>query len=192
MADPAANGNGNGRGAREVVAYLFAAFSALTAIATLGKSAIDDVEADRTAGDAALATELRAARDAVGDLVAAREQDAYHRGVTDQRLTQLAELSATNAANLQAAFRELDTKLQREMQLADETIRAGLVDLDSRLQGEIAVSRAQRAEALAELQRRLDDLEERERRADAAAWTRDDQRRFEDLLGVRARANTEN
>lgn len=182
MADGTNGTNGNGRNAREMVAYLFAALSAFGAIATLGKSAIDDVEADRGAGDAALSAEIRLVRDRAEVLVGAREGDAYHRGVTDQRLAQLADLAQTNAEQLTAAYRELDSKLQREMALADETLQAGLVDLDSRLQGEIEASRAQRAEALAELRRRLEALEELAR----GTWSRADQHRFEDLLGVRS------
>lgn len=89
----------------------------------------------------------------------ARVDAAYSRGKTDQRLDQIQALAETNRDNITLSFKELDSKLQREMNLADATIEGGLRDLDSRLQHEIIVSRETRMEQLAALIERLEILE---------------------------------
>lgn len=95
----------------------------------------------------------------VTELEDARVEAAYSRGKTDQRLDQIQALAETNRDNITLSFKELDSKLQREMNLADATIEGGLRDLDGRLQDEIRVSRDTRKEQIDAVVKRLEILE---------------------------------
>jgi len=116
----------------------------------------------------------------LGVLENSRESNAEVRGRTEQRLEQIHALAETNRAGIASTFRELDDKLQRELNLADETLRSQLIDLDRRLQSEIAISRAARADSLTEVGRRLDLLEAQLHEC----WTRSDQANFESQSGL--------
>lgn len=179
MSETGNNGNG-----KTSIAFLLTVIGALAALAALGQQAIGNSNAERKSADDAMGESVRLNRDRISLLFDAREKDAYARGVTDNRLDQLQGLSVTNRDNIVSSFRELDSKLQREMALMVETINAGLKDLDARLQGEIAVSRQTREDQIGELRDRLNMLETQAAAVAGNRWTKQDQERFEDQLGV--------
>lgn len=102
------------------------------------------------------------------------------RGRSEQTLTQLAEGVLRNRERIEAAFKELDDKLQREMRLLDDTSRAELHALDGRLQTEIGGNRLDRIDQLDAIRDRISSLEEWSRES----WTLAEQHRFEDQLGI--------
>lgn len=91
----------------------------------------------------------------------------------EERVEHVRALAHANRERVEAAFLELDTKLQRELNLADDTLRAELVNLDARLQSEIANNA-----------RRMDGLDGWAREAANTMWTRPDQDRFEAQAGL--------
>jgi hypothetical protein len=112
----------------------------------------------------------------------ARVADAREAGAFGERLNHIEELAKANRTRVEAAFLELDTKLQREMALADATIAESLDNLDSRLQGEILSNVTQRLDQIRGLQEQISALERWRVETSMNRWTKDDQRDFEDRL----------
>lgn len=98
-----------------------------------------------------------------------------------ERVEHVRTLALQNRERIEAAFKELDTKLQRELTLADDTLRAELTNLDARLQGEIASSAQTRLAQLAEVNARLVALEASAREN----WTAAEQAAFEAQAGFK-------
>lgn len=110
-----------------------------------------------------------------------RDEHAFERGIVRQRLDQIQAMAETNRVRIEAAFKELDEKLQREMRLLNDTDRAGLESLDTRLQAEISRSSREDSDLVEANRMRLEALESFSK----SVWTRDEQRNFEQQMGLK-------
>lgn len=106
-----------------------------------------------------------------------REESAYHRGRTDERLDTLAGLAATNREAIRTGLAALDEMLQRETRLVNGETAARLDETDRRLQQEMRTLFDANRE-------RIGTLEGLAEEAAASRWSRADQERFEDQLGL--------
>lgn len=106
-----------------------------------------------------------------------RESNAYVRGVTIQRLDEIEQVTARLRERIEQSVRDLDATLQREMRILDEQGNIAMDNLDRRLQTEMGGR-------FDEQRARLDGLRAWVDAASLNRWTKDDQRRFEDQLGV--------
>lgn len=111
-----------------------------------------------------------------------RVASSYARGRSDQRLEELQALAHAIRDALNRATEELDAKLQRELALADDTLRTEIRAVDARLLEAIRANRDERADRLAEIRSSLEKLDAARQALEARAWTRDEQLRFEERL----------
>lgn len=120
-------------------------------------------------------------------LETARIDLAESLGRIEQRLDQIESLALTNRDNIQARYSELDTALQREMRLINDTTRVDLVNLDERLQAEITRSAMQDQDQADGLRQRLEEIEKWKTAFALLVWTEDDQRQFAAQMGLKLR-----
>lgn len=90
-----------------------------------------------------------------------------------ERVQQVKDMALANKARIEAAFLELDTKLQNELRLADATLDTQINNLDRRLQQEIGNN----ARSLVSLDEAIRDIR-------ATAWTNADHAEFERKAGL--------
>lgn len=90
-------------------------------------------------------------RDDIKALQTAQVSAAHWDGTSSERIAHVESLSQVNRERIEAAFLELDTKIQREFNLADDTLRSELRSLDERLQEEIGRSALERQASIGKL-----------------------------------------
>lgn len=164
------NGNGNGNGKSMWVPMSVCSAVLLTIGGSFGSAYVRDQNR----------TEAR-----VAVLETALVQAAEERGSTRQTLAEIKSLAITNRDNIVASFKELDSKLQREQQLIEATLRTENVNLDKRLQGEIATVSAAIGDRITQTAGRTSAIEEWMRTTANNRWTKEDHQRFEDKLGLK-------
>jgi hypothetical protein len=122
---------------------------------------------------------------AVGTLDMARIDAARESGGTQEKVHAVEDRTLRNRDRIEAASKELDDKLQREMRLIDETTRSQLEALDHRMQNEVALMIAAQTQKIEQLGERFDVQESWIKSMVAERWTKPDHQRFEDEIKAR-------